>query len=256
MKFKKLKGVILMARMKKIPPTIRGFHVCDIPVKDMQQSMWEHYVRNYETMYHDNGYLYFRRKKNGGKRILNDVARQNLPKPLTKFQKFWRRFKFLTAILILILSVNWYLVDVYYNYPEVLAKTLPDNPELPTVNLSPVSFTEAEKVEITKRLESSKKENWTVEQHIEAVFGKDTDWALKCLQSENRRLNPYAVNHNRNGSVDRGVFQINSVHCGKVKAKSAEDCANKLFDVETNVKVAYQIFKSSGSKAWYGKTCN
>lgn len=53
-----------------------------------------------------------------------------------------------------------------------------------------------------------------------------------------------AINVNTNGSVDHGAFQINSVHKGKVGNLS------KLFDLETNVRVAAQIKRESGWSAW------
>lgn len=59
-----------------------------------------------------------------------------------------------------------------------------------------------------------------------------------------------ATNKNRNGSVDRGLFQINSIHLGHTKGCPASSSA--IFDPETNARCAYNIYKLQGINAWYG----
>lgn len=51
--------------------------------------------------------------------------------------------------------------------------------------------------------------------------------------------NPHAENHNKNGSIDRGLWQINSVH-GK----------QSTFNVAENARAAVAIRKKEGLKAW------
>lgn len=51
--------------------------------------------------------------------------------------------------------------------------------------------------------------------------------------------NPNAVNHNRNGSIDRGLWQINSVH-GSLSST----------DVAANARGAVKIYKESGWAPW------
>jgi hypothetical protein len=51
--------------------------------------------------------------------------------------------------------------------------------------------------------------------------------------------NPFAVNHNTNGTVDRGLWQINSVH-GDLST----------LDPAANARAAVQIRKESGLGAW------
>jgi hypothetical protein len=58
-----------------------------------------------------------------------------------------------------------------------------------------------------------------------------------------------ATNRNGNGSIDRGLFQINSIHLGRAGCPSSGEA---LFNASTNAKCAYQIYKSQGSNAWYG----
>ena len=52
---------------------------------------------------------------------------------------------------------------------------------------------------------------YTVAGAIQHVFGARSRQAL-CVARHESSLNPKAVNRNRDGSVDRGLFQINSVH--------------------------------------------
>ena len=46
---------------------------------------------------------------------------------------------------------------------------------------------------------------------------------------------------NRNGTVDRGIFQINSIH---------KFDTSMLFDCEYNIEAGYKIWLSQGYKAW------
>ena len=90
----------------------------------------------------------------------------------------------------------------------------------------------------------------TVEDKIRNVFGKDAEWAIRCFKSESG-LRPNAIGKNRNGTRDYGVAQLNSVHCGKVKG----NCEQAFLNVDTNLRIAKQIFDASGNRPWYGKGC-
>lgn len=73
------------------------------------------------------------------------------------------------------------------------------------------------------------------------------DWdariALAVMEAESS-CSPSATNFNVNGSTDRGLFQINSVHLSKVASPA------QLFDPATNIQVAYAVYKGSGWQAW------
>ena len=92
--------------------------------------------------------------------------------------------------------------------------------------------------------------------YIMEVFGKyGTDVGVKainCFYSESG-LRTEAYNYNNNGTEDRGVAQINSIH--KMKPEDAHD-------YKKNIDKAEKIFLSRGKKfavknggAWYGKLC-
>ena len=61
-----------------------------------------------------------------------------------------------------------------------------------------------------------------------------------------------ASNKNRNGSVDRGLFQINSIHLGSMRGCPSRGNAAALWDASTNAKCALAIFNAQGNRAWYG----
>jgi hypothetical protein len=77
---------------------------------------------------------------------------------------------------------------------------------------------------------------------------KSYDWndeiAIEVFRAESG-LNPKAVHKNRNGTMDLGIAQINTIHCGKVKG----NCL-RLLEPEENLRVAYEIYKTSGWCAW------
>lgn len=56
---------------------------------------------------------------------------------------------------------------------------------------------------------------------------------------------PSASHLNTNGTIDRGLFQINSIHIARVDGNLAA-----LFDPATNVRVAYAIYSEQGWCPW------
>jgi len=89
---------------------------------------------------------------------------------------------------------------------------------------------------------SSKQE---IIEYIVEVFGEDAPEAFNVLYCENRTLNPSAVNVNRNGTRDLGVFQLNDGYHG----------GEENFDYKTNIDKAYKIFEAHGKK-WTAWTCS
>jgi hypothetical protein len=79
----------------------------------------------------------------------------------------------------------------------------------------------------------------------ESMVGK-----MVCTAKYESSYYERASNRNRGGSIDRGLFQINSVHLGTMRGcpRSGE----ALFDAETNAKCAYAIYRAQGIRAWYG----
>ncbi len=88
----------------------------------------------------------------------------------------------------------------------------------------------------------------TMEQVAKAAFdagwrGRDGDWAtiVAIVKAENQGLDPAATNRNRNGSIDYGLAQINSVHGIPI---------DKLVDPVGNLTAAKVVHGKQGFKAW------
>lgn len=89
-----------------------------------------------------------------------------------------------------------------------------------------------------------KQSNYTpkneIEEEIKRVFGYEWLLALSIAKAESG-LNPQAVNYNRNGTKDVGVFQINDCH-------NFSD--SERFDWRTNVRLAKLVRDTYGWTAW------
>jgi lysozyme C len=78
----------------------------------------------------------------------------------------------------------------------------------------------------------------------ESVVGK-----MLCTIKYESNFYERASNKNRNGSVDYGLFQVNSIHYGDAGCPSN---STGLYDAAKNTKCALSIYKSQGINAWYG----
>lgn len=82
--------------------------------------------------------------------------------------------------------------------------------------------------------------------HLVARYTWDQDVAYAVMQAENRSCDPNVTSPvNKNGSVDRGLFQVNSIHADMVDGD-----LSRLYDPATNVEIAYRIYRGSGWTAW------
>lgn len=84
----------------------------------------------------------------------------------------------------------------------------------------------------------------------QAGFAENTIGKMVCTAKYESSYYARATNKNKNKSVDRGLFQINSLHIGKTKG--CPSTAEGLFDPAANAKCAAAVFKSQGINAWYG----
>jgi hypothetical protein len=72
--------------------------------------------------------------------------------------------------------------------------------------------------------------------------------AIACFYGESG-LRKEAVGHNKNGTTDHGIPQINSIHTKRYGDKFKTDW-------KESINVAYKIYKSRGSfEAWYAPAC-
>lgn len=65
---------------------------------------------------------------------------------------------------------------------------------------------------------------------------------MTCIAYEESKFKLDAVNYNNtNGTIDSGIFQINSIWSKKCK---------NLLDLHDNIKCAIFVYKKQGLKAW------
>ncbi len=80
---------------------------------------------------------------------------------------------------------------------------------------------------------------------IRETFPEDPHTAIAIATCESG-LKPHAYNpNNRNGSVDRGLMQLNSVHDHKLQAQGLDP-----WDPEDNIAFARQLYESEGWRPW------
>jgi len=108
---------------------------------------------------------------------------------------------------------------------------------------------EPQVVEIVKTIENipaGKDLETDVEKYIYEVFGpEDYKIAIAIAKAESG-LGEHKINaYNTNGTVDIGVFQINSIHYNK-----PECSLDKIVTMKGNVDCAYTLYKASGWNPW------
>lgn len=94
---------------------------------------------------------------------------------------------------------------------------------------------------------------------IDSVFGNKAPIAKIVAFSENGRYNPTATNTNTDGSVDVGIFQINSNtfadyvrRMPQVLESLGINSFDDMKDPKKNAQMAALIHKYQGWNAWYG----
>lgn len=81
-----------------------------------------------------------------------------------------------------------------------------------------------------------------LQRYICDKFGEACKTALAISMAESHQR-PDALNKNKNGSYDVGVFQVNSVHFTKCSLA-------QLADARGNVDCAYELYKTQGWTPW------
>ena len=116
---------------------------------------------------------------------------------------------------------------------------------------TPVYVTKREKPETVTLVQEVKANSPLneIQQYICDKFGTDCKLALAVSRAENGTMQCDRFNINSNGTVDFGVFQINTVHLKK-GYKLAD-----LIDCKKNVDIAFEIYsQQKGFQAWVAYT--
>lgn len=170
------------------------------------------------------------------------IYEHGLPKTKLGFVSF--KILFILGIFFLILTFGFYLlyrIDKFFEKHDLEFK-----PPIVVKVQKPVEAVEKKEkvVYIREFIESLPKPKTPIEKYICEKFGSDCQIALAVAKAESG-LREEAININSNGTIDMGIFQINSVHWKK------PGCNPKsLLDGYKNTDCAYQIWKTQGWNPW------
>lgn len=111
--------------------------------------------------------------------------------------------------------------------------------EITKLKINEIKEVKTEVVYVEKEEESEEEQ---IRQYIKDLWGDKADEAFAVLSCENNGLNPTAKNTgNSNGSVDGGIFQINSIH-------GLPD--DVVYNWKRNIAYAYSIYLKQGWRPW------
>lgn len=110
----------------------------------------------------------------------------------------------------------------------------------PTVTATPPTPTPKPAVEVDSPT-SGAGELEEIHNYIKAKFGSDGDNMIRIIgECENKTFDQSRTNHNRNGSVDYGIAQVNSIHIAR--------CGSNIkHDWKANIDCAYSIYERAGN---------
>lgn len=109
-----------------------------------------------------------------------------------------------------------------------------------------------DKLERSAKIETSNTTKKVAEEYIKKYFPEPQVQAqvMQIVKCESN-FNNLAFNKNKNGSVDKGVFQINSVHAKAFKKVTGFDYEVGANDFDANVKYARYIYDTQHNfSAW------
>lgn len=73
---------------------------------------------------------------------------------------------------------------------------------------------------------------------------------MVCTAKWESSFRARATHKNNNRTIDRGLFQINSIHLGSMRG--CPKSAAQLFSPEVNARCALAVWRAQGNRAWYG----
>lgn len=87
--------------------------------------------------------------------------------------------------------------------------------------------------------------NELLEKHFKTCADAKLMWAIAQAESSGSQV---ALNKNRNGSVDCGWLQINTIH--RKKGESKASFCTRMHDLEQNIATAKEVKEKQGLSAW------
>ena len=150
-------------------------------------------------------------------------------KTIICWEKFIEEFK---RIAVAVVIVEYLLAGGYYFMEK--------NGWLDFLHPKTIVIEVAKAAEIKEEIKVEEKKPLSIEDEIRKAFPECPDTMLAIAKAESK-LKPLAHNDNNNGTIDTGIFQINSVHGYSEKW---------LQDPMNNIKAARAIYEKQGLTAW------
>ena len=154
----------------------------------------------------------------------------------------------LIAFLIILLVFTYAILGAVSGWFDT--HTIKYNKVLEVIVRKPIEITERkaevrEIIKVINEIPNPVDLKTDTEKYIYEVFGIENYKLAIAIARAESGLREEAFNVNTNGSIDIGVFQINSVHFKKAGCSLKE-----VSTVKGNVDCAYSIFKTSGFNPW------
>lgn len=164
---------------------------------------------------------------------------------LIKKSKFTWKLKVALIVVVLLflsLGVYWMVKTINTFFDE---NYLQFNRVVEVILKRPVEIRKREPKTIQVFLDYPDEIDTPLEKYICEKFGAYECKPALAIASAESGLRENAYNVNSDGSIDSGIFQVNSVHWDKPGCSPKE-----LFDAKGNVDCAYTIWEASGWSPW------
>lgn len=155
-----------------------------------------------------------------------------------------KQITFLTTFIIIIPALFYYSVFSIHDYiVERDANLFQDGWEVGYMQ----GQIDQDQINQDKCFEISKNKelNFLLKKHFKDCKLAKTMWAIAQAESSGQQL---AINKNRNGSLDGGWLQVNSIH--KNPNETTKEFIARMHDLEQNVKQAKKVYDKQGLNAW------
>lgn len=87
----------------------------------------------------------------------------------------------------------------------------------------------------------------------DAGFPESVVPEMVCTASHESSFFERASHKNHNGTIDRGLFQINNINLGHAGCRAS---STTIYDPAVNARCAKAIYEAQGLNAWYGYKSN
>jgi len=166
-------------------------------------------------------------------KVLKERMRQKLQKSIDKFWEFIKPL-FIAALGISI-GITFTIITIYIQQEET--RIVFDRASVSSQDMAELVSTDSDLDKETTKSVSSPE---ALSDKIKRTFPEEPETMIAIAKAESS-FRADAVNVNRNGTKDCGVFQVNEIH--------GYDC-EWLKDIDNNLLAAREVYEKQGLTAW------